>query len=179
MRGIEDLKGSPPRTITPMSPKTVDYLDEDIITIPGQRFVLLSFVGPEEPKADSIFAIKIRGAFDSLEAADRHAKRLMEADGSVHIFTGETGKWLQMPPPIEEIEDQTYSDERLNELMKGYKESRLKAKIYHEQRKQEIMEKGLDALLTEEERLPPPTKEEATPSQVLADLEGPEPETAE
>ena len=102
-------------------------------------------------------AIKVRGVFSNKEDAERHVKKLMAADNAFHIYLVEMGKWLQMPPPTEDIEDQEYSEKFMNDLMKGYRQSQADAKIHHEQRKREIMEKGLDSVLTPEERLPPPT----------------------
>lgn len=141
----------------------IDFVDEDAITVPGQRYALLSFVGPEAPQKSDKFAIKIRGVFGTIEDASRHAKKLIAADGAVHIYTVETGKWLLLPPPTEQIDNQEYAEEQLNTIMKTYYESREAAKIHHEQRKREIMKKGLDAVLTPEERLPPPS--EAGPSE--------------
>jgi len=137
-------------------PAEIDYLDEDVITVPGQTYALISCVGPSAAQRSDKVAIKIRGVFSNKEDAERHVKKLMAADNAFHIYLVETGKWLQMPPPTEDIDEQEYSEKFMNDLMKGYRQSQTEAKIHHEQRKRAIMEKGLDSVLTPEERLPPP-----------------------
>ena len=136
----------------------MDFLDEDVITIPGQVYALISCVGPTgSQKADKV-AVKIRGVFSSKEEAAKHVKRLMAADNAFHIYLVEVGKWLQVPPPNpDDIPEQEYSEKFLNDLMRGYRESQLNAKIHHEERKRAVMERGLDANLTPEEKLPAPT----------------------
>ena len=137
------------------APQELDFLDEDVITIPGQVFALISCVGPSGSQNADKVAVKIRGVFATKEEAAKHVNRLMAANNSFHIYLVEVGKWLQVPPPdVEDIPDQEYSEKFLNDLMKGYHESQLNAKIHHEERKRAIMEKGLDANLTPEEKAP-------------------------
>lgn len=141
-----------------MSPanETVDYLDEDIVTVPGQLYVLLSFVTPDGPQKNERCGMKVRGVFATREEAEAHVRKIMRFDNQFHIYIAEMYKWLPIPPDPNGIEDQEYSEKFLNDLMKGYKQSQLAAKQHFEHLKREKMEKGLEATLTSEERLPPP-----------------------
>jgi len=71
---------------------TVDYLDEDTIVPNGQRFALVSFVGPELRQKNEKFGMKIRGCFATKEEAASHVKKLQAFDGSTDIFLLEVGK---------------------------------------------------------------------------------------
>ena len=164
--------------MTTPTPKTreIDYLDEDVIKVPGQVFALVSCVGPDAAQKSDKVAIKIRGVFATRDEAARHVKNLMAADDAFHIYLVEVGKWLQMPPPTEDIDDQEYSEEFMQNLMKGYRDNQREAKIHHAQRKKAIMEQGLDANLTDEERLPPPPG--AAPTNALFETDNPHPSTS-
>lgn len=148
----------------PVAQETPDYLDEDIVTVPGQVYALVSFVSPNSRQRSDKCAMKIRGVFGTREEAAAHVKKLMRMDNTVDIFIADMYKWLPVPPDPNGVEDQEYSEKFLNELMKGYKESQLAAKQHFAERKRVLMEEGLQAVLTPEERLPPP---DAPPTDVF------------
>lgn len=137
--------------------QTPSFLDEDSVTISGQRFALISVVSSNtNQKSDTLpdgkLALKIRGVFDTKDEADNHAKKLQKLDPHFDIFLTEVGKWLLLPPELEKIDDIRYQEPYLNELIKGHRESQILAKQLFEQRKTAIMEKGLDSVLLEEEK---------------------------
>lgn len=138
------------------SKDTTDYLDEDTIVPNGQRFALVSFVGPEQRQKNDKMGMKIRGCFATREEAAAHVKKLQAFDGAVDIFLLEVGKWGLIPPSTAEIEDVEYQEKYLQDLMKGYKESQLKAKEIFHNRTDAIKKDGLDEHLLPEERLPKP-----------------------
>ncbi len=152
---------------------SVDYLDEDTIVPNGQRFALVSFVGPEQRQKNDVMGMKIRGCFATQEEAASHVKKLQAFDGSVDIFMLEVGKWVPIPPNAEDIEDVQYQEQYLQELMKGYRESQLKAKEIFQQRAEAVKKQGVDANLLPGERLPPPPEDEAGPSGSKDDEAGP------
>lgn len=163
---------SPPTAPGPVASE-IDYLDEDVVTVPGQTYALVSFVTPTGPRQKSDkFAMKIRGSFGTKAEAEAHVKKLMRIDPSFDIFLVETGRWLAVPPDPNSIEEQEYSQQFLNDLMKGYKESQLAAKQHFAERKRMVMEQGLDATLTPEERISPPAGDGASTSDVAADVFG-------
>ena len=130
-----------------------DFLDEDIITVPGQTYALVSFVGPQCSQQSDKCAMKIRGVFATMEEASNHVKKLMRLDNSFDIYVMDLYKWVPVPPNPNDIQNQEYTEPFLNDLIKGYKESQLAAKQHFAERKRAVMEKGLDANLLPEERV--------------------------
>lgn len=153
----------------------IDYLDEDVITVPGQAYALVSFVSPQANQKADKCAMKIRGVFGSRDEASAHVKKLMRVDNSFDIFLVEMYKWVPVSPDPNDIQDQEYSDAYLNQLMRGYQESQLAAKQFFAERKREVIEQGLDTTLTPEERIPPPP--EGVPTNVFTDAD-PHPSTS-
>jgi len=135
---------------------SIDYLEEDTIVPQGQRFALVSFVGPEQRQKNDKLGMKIRGCFTTRDEAAAHVKKLQAFDGNVDIFMLEVGKWALIPPSIEDVDDVEYQEKYLNDLMKEYKESQLKAKELFNQRTEAVKNEGLDAHLLPSEILPKP-----------------------
>jgi molecular chaperone DnaK (HSP70) len=132
-----------------------DLLTEDTINPPGQQFICISFLTDKDNKT-TLSGIKIRGAFPTYDAACEHAKKLQGVDNYFNVFVGEMGKWLPFDPnpDSEAVKNSEYANEQLNTMMKAYMENQEKAKIYHEQRKNEMVRKNiLDNLTTRQENL--------------------------
>jgi hypothetical protein len=152
----------------------VDYLDEDTIVPNGQRFALVSFVGPEQRQKNDTIGMKIRGCFATQEEAAAHVKKLQAFDGSVDIFLVEVGKWVPVPPAVDQIEDVQYQEKYLQDLMQGYRESQAKAKEVFQQRNEAVKKDGVDAHLLPDEVLPPPPAaqdDESSAGAVFKELE--------
>lgn len=115
-------------------------LESDYTTVPGQAFACLSIVGPECPQKNEKFGIKIRGAFGTRDEAANHAKRLQKEDGTFDIYVVDLYKWLLIPPDSDKIEDVHYSNEKLEEIMSGYKENQSQAARMFSERKQGMSE---------------------------------------
>lgn len=161
----------PRRATYTQQSNVVDYLSEDE-EIPSQKFVCISFASitddmreqylreisgqldmdkqlvekvvnkwceKEHPKR----AVKVRGSTSTAEEIVNRAKRVRELDDNFHIFTCEVGKWLAFDPDPNMIEDENYMEEQLNELVKGYKQNKLKTKTHFEQRRRELIEKAI------------------------------------
>jgi len=144
-------------------PEQYDILEEDIIHSGDLRYALISFVtdSPEsrqrlEGAPPGKLALKIRGAFATKDEANAHVKRLMKTDPAFDTFLVDMYKWLLLPPPENKIADVQYQESFLQDMITTYKESQLNAKQHFEERKRMIIEKGLDAALTDEERIPRP-----------------------
>ena len=118
----------------------VDYLTEDTLLPDGQKFVCMSFLTDKENKT-SLSGIKIRGVFPTYESACEHAKNVQNVDPYFNVFVGELGKWLPFDPSpdSESVKNSEYANEQLNGMMKAYLENQEKAKIFHEQRKNEMV----------------------------------------
>jgi|TARA_B000000475_G_scaffold117200_1_gene94894 hypothetical protein len=115
-------------------------LEQDYTTVPGQLFACLSVIGPECPQKNDKFGIKIRGAFNSRDEAASHAKRLQKEDATFDIYVVDMYKWLLIPPDATAIEDVHYTNEKLEELMSGYRENQQMAAKMFADRKRDMME---------------------------------------
>ena len=115
-------------------------LEQDYTTVPGQLYACLSVVGPEAPQKNDKFGIKIRGAFASRDEAASHAKRLQKEDSTFDIYVVDMYKWLLIPPDPLKIEDVHYNNEKLEEIMTGYKENQAEATRMFNERKRDMME---------------------------------------
>ena len=115
-------------------------LEQDYTTVPGQLYACLSVVGPECPQKNDKFGIKIRGAFSTREEAANHAKRLQREDATFDIYVVDMYKWLLIPPDPTVIDDVHYTNEKLEELMSGYKENQAMAAKMFQERKRDMME---------------------------------------
>jgi len=115
-------------------------LEQDYTTVPGQLYACLSVIGPEAPQKNDKFGIKIRGAFNSRDEAASHAKRLQKEDATFDIYVVDLYKWLLIPPDPTKIEDVHYTNEKLEELMSGYKENQSQAAQMFAERKRDMIE---------------------------------------
>jgi hypothetical protein len=119
-------------------------LEPDYLTIPGQLFACVSFVGPDQPQKNDLLGMKIRGCFPTRDEAASHAKRLQKEDGLVDIYVVDMYKWLLIPPTRENIENVHYANEKLEEIMTKYRENQSQAASMFEKRKRDMMAKPLE-----------------------------------
>lgn len=122
-----------------------DYLTEDNLLPSNQKYVCMSFLKPQKEDNTTLSGIKIRGVFEEYEDACKHAKKLQECDPYHHVFVGEMGKWLPHDPDPDSkyVKDFEYANEQLNSMMKSYVDNQEKAKIFHEQRKNDMVRKNI------------------------------------
>jgi hypothetical protein len=116
-------------------------LEQDYLTVPGQLFACISFVGPDLPQKNEKLGMKIRGCFPSKDEAAAHAKRLQKDDALVDIYVVDMYKWLLIPPDREQIEDVHYQNEKLEEIMSKYRANQSAAASMFEKRKRDMMAK--------------------------------------
>lgn len=114
-------------------------LEQDYTTVPGQLFACLSVVGPECPQKTDKFGIKIRGAFSTRDEAANHAKRLQREDPTFDIYVVDMYKWLLIPPDTTKIDDIHYTNDKLEEIMVGYRDNQRNAAKMFEERKRDMM----------------------------------------
>ena len=157
------------------SEKPPTFLTDDIVTVPGQVFALVSVVGPTANQKTDKWGLKIRGVFNTRQEAQEHVKRIMEVDGYFDVFLVDMYKWVLFPPDPSIIEDVNYQEKFLNDLVRGHYENQKRAKQIFEERKMQVMMDGLDKHLLPEERLTPPAETPAfgiTPDRAtVSDLE--------
>lgn len=106
----------------------------------GQNYVCISFLTDPEHKT-TLTAVRIGGVFSDYEKACAHGKQIQELDPAFSVYVGDVGEWLPFDPAPDSkmVEDTEYADEKLNELMKGYRANQEKSKLFHEYRKNEKM----------------------------------------
>lgn len=128
-----------------------DYLDNDE-PINGQKYVCLSILtnrsikdvsSGEVIKSDNnAKGIKIRGVYNTMEEAKSRCEQIRQFDKVFNVFVGEVGSWLPWDDDPEAAEEAVYAEEKLNQLMKSFKEQQIKAKEFHEIRKQQQIEQS-------------------------------------
>lgn len=154
---------SPPPAPVPGSDSV---LDDDYITVPGQLFALVSFVGPSgTSQRNDKFGMKLRGCFASKEEAHSHVRRLQQVDKLTDIYLVDMYKWLLIPPDPNAIDDHQYQESFLNDLIQGYRESQHLAKQHFLERKEAVQRDGIDKHLLEHEKAPAPAAVPAPDSQ--------------
>jgi hypothetical protein len=123
----------------------IDYLLEDL-PLMNQKYVCLSFISPESVKSDKKFdvrAVKVRGVYDTYEEAEKRVLQIRRFDSDFNIYIGEVGKWLANCDKPEMAKDENYANNELQKLMKNYKEEQNKAKEFHEERKQMMVDEAV------------------------------------
>jgi hypothetical protein len=119
-------------------------LEQDYLTVPGQLFACISFVGPDLPQKNEKLGMKIRGCFATRDEAASHAKRLQKEDAIVDIYVVDMYKWLLVPPDRSQIEDVHYQNEKLEEIMTKYRQNQAAASAMFEKRKRDMTAKPQD-----------------------------------
>ena len=85
----------------------------------------------------SVRGIKVRGVYQSKQEAELRASKLHKSDSNFHVFVGQVGYWLPWNPCADKIEDETFADTQLNELMTKYKENNVNKDIFYEEQKRD------------------------------------------
>ena len=138
----------------------VDILEEDLITVPGQLYALVSFVSPTGNQKNAQCGMKIRGVFASRDEANTHVRRLQKTDPKFDVYMVDMYKWLVVPPDPSQIADQQFQEAYLQTLVSSYHDNQLAAKHHFEERKHAVMLEGLDKNLLPDERIPKPYVQE-------------------
>lgn len=125
-----------------MESKTVDYLfcDEEIR---GQKYALISIVGPGMKAKADVWGLKIRGFSDTIDGAHELSRKIIACDPDFDIYVVEVGKFVPLDVKPGEIQDVRYLDQELNTLMKEYYKSQEKRKVIWENEKREKMKANL------------------------------------
>ena len=85
----------------------------------------------------TIRGLKVRGTYDTYTEALGRAKTLQRIDPDFNVYVGQVGFWLPWDPDPNNIKDQEYADEQLNQLMKRYKDNESQRDEFYEQMKRE------------------------------------------
>jgi hypothetical protein len=85
----------------------------------------------------NIRGLKVRGTYNTKDEAERRAKKLQGLDSDFHVFVGQVGYWLPWDPNADEIEDESFINSQLNDMMEKYKENTLDKDIFYEEQKRD------------------------------------------
>ena len=85
----------------------------------------------------NIRGLKVRGTYNTKEEAERRAKKLQGIDSEFHVFVGQVGYWLPWDPCADKIEDESFINSQLNDMMEKYKENNINKDIFYEEQKRE------------------------------------------
>lgn len=102
----------------------IDHLDEDD-PIRGQEFCLFSFLSPEGVMNCNVRAVKFRGAYPTMEAAEKAAQELEKKDKYFKIFIGDSGKWLDFDPPVSRVDREMSSNKEHQKILDGQRKQRM------------------------------------------------------
>jgi len=148
-----------------------DYLDEDKPfkeLVKRQNFCVISMLTPnsfpESKRAQygdqKILGIKVRGVFETYEAAKARCDALQKMDKYHNIFVGEVGKWLPFNVDIATMEtedDPVYREQALNQYMKAYKDSLKEEEVEEQERKEQTLKANNAKVVTGQHNAPEAT----------------------
>ena len=125
----------------------------------------------------SVRGVKVRGVFDTMEAAKDRAKKLSLLDSGIHTFIGQVGYWLPWDPSADRVTDEVFMNSELNNLMEKYEENNVNRDIFYEEQKRDKMKAAQEEKLrAQREAEKRKAEEEMEPEpEALSDVE-PEPE---
>ena len=131
----------------------------------------------------SLRGIKVRGIFDTRQAAEARAKKLSTRDSSFHVFIGQVGYWLPWEPNADKVADEVFQNTQLNDMMEKYQENNVSRDMFYEEQKRDKIKAAQEEVLKNkekpEEKVIGDMEPEPEPeSEVVADTE-PEPEVAD
>jgi Family of unknown function (DUF5832) len=90
----------------------------------------------------TVRGLKIRGAYSSKEEAVARSKKLQRLDPIHNIFVAEVGKWLPWDPEPSQVGEQEYAEEKLNTLMKKYKENEEAKEMFERENRAQMLNAG-------------------------------------
>jgi hypothetical protein len=116
----------------------------------------------------SLRGVKIRGVFDTREAADARAKSLSNTDSSFHVFIGQMGYWLPWDPNADKVTDEHFQNTQLNDMMEKYQENNVNRDIFYEEQKRDKIKAAHEELRVSKEK---ERKEKATKLENIDDYD--------
>ena len=85
----------------------------------------------------SVRGLKVRGVFDTRQAAEDRAKKLSIRDSAFHTFVGQVGYWLPWDPNADKVADEVFQNNQLNDMMEKYQENNVNRDIFYEEQKRD------------------------------------------
>ena len=115
----------------------------------------------------SIRGLKVRGVYDTRQAAEDRAKKLSLRDSAFHTFVGQVGYWLPWDPNADKVESEIFQNSQLNNMMEKYQENNVNRDIFYEEQKR-------DRIKAAQEEVRKAKEEEEANKRALADKDASE-----
>ena len=85
----------------------------------------------------SLRGLKVRGVYDTHQAASDRAKKLSLRDSGFHTFVGQVGYWLPWDPNADKVADEVFQNSQLNDMMEKYQENNVNRDMFYEEQKRD------------------------------------------
>jgi hypothetical protein len=95
----------------------------------------------------SIRGLKVRGVYDTREAAEDRAKRLSVKDSAFHTFVGQVGYWLPWDPNADKVESEIFQNSQLNDMMEQYQANNINRDLFYEEQKRDKIKSAQEEVL--------------------------------
>lgn len=84
--------------------------------IEGQNWCCMSFISPIDKEVNYVYGFKLHGIFDTVKQCEEHISDFTHMDRIIHTFIAPCGKWVKWDPNENEVKNQRYYNDKLNEL---------------------------------------------------------------
>ena len=101
----------------------------------------------------TIRGLKVRGVYDTNKEANVRAQLLRRKDPTFNVFVGQVGYWLPWDPECEQVPEQEYQEDMLNDLVKKYKDNLESKDDMYEKLKEERIRKAKEEVSAKKEQL--------------------------
>lgn len=104
------------------------------ITVPGQEYAVVSFVGESLNQKTDKFGMKIWGCFPDVESAKSRAHQINnDEDNKIYdVYVMEMYCWTIIPPDRNCIDDNNYHEQKLDEMIKEHKkQEQMKTNVFN------------------------------------------------
>lgn len=117
-------------------------LEKSRIRVPGQEWVLVSFVGEQCRQKTKQLGMKVWGCFDTIEQAKNQADKINQdnVEKIFDVYILEMYTWAVVPPDRNCIHDQKYHEEKLDKLIESHKIEQEKARQVFDLRKKKLQD---------------------------------------
>ena len=106
--------------------------------INNHRYCVVSFVGPTMRQKHEVYGIKVYCATEDRETADAFAEQIREKEeGVFDVYVMDTNAWAPLDVSPEEIKDQRFAQQILDEMLHKQKENHERAQSDFEKKVQE------------------------------------------
>jgi hypothetical protein len=111
------------------------------LDVPGQKYVVLSFVSPTAPQA-AANGFRVYGAFATLELAREYAQKVNAVDDAFDVYVAEMYRWCPWHPDPQLIADKVHSDAQLDTLLREHRQQQETARVEFDKRIAEDLAKS-------------------------------------